>query len=58
MARKKMTIEEVQAEVERRESSKYIAIWKQSEEQKLRRKMYNLRYLESKGKRFAEEQKS
>ena len=58
MARKKMTLGEVLAEVERLEKSEYVKIWKQSDEQKLRRKMYNLRYLESMGKKVAKEHKN
>ena len=58
MARQKATLEDLRAEVERLEKSEYVALGKSSEEQKLRKRIYNLRYYESIGKRVSAEGKN
>ena len=48
--RKAMTLEEVKAETERLEKSEDVKRGRESEEWKLRKKMYNLRYYEKIGR--------
>lgn len=54
MEDKKMTTEEVLAEIEQLRKSPYVKLAKKTENQALRQKLYQLRSLDKKGRKIAE----